>query len=113
MDTLKYIAAMSLFLLLYSLLNTPYSYYSWALGEHSSFANNLWLFVALIKLGLTYLFLHKLGIENTAILTVLLTASFARIAFTLPFPIIILGYVMYFTKWLTLPYAKIINTTNN
>lgn len=92
-----------LYLLVYSMLNTPYNYYSWALGEDSAFANNLWLVVAVVKLGITYVFLKKLKVNGLAALIVLVTTSVARVALSLPFPVIVIGYVMYFTNWLTIP----------
>ncbi len=107
MGILKYIGLIVLYLLVYSILNTPYNYYSWALGEDSAFANNLWLVVAVVKLGITYVFLKKLKVNGLACLIVLLTASIARIALSLPFPVVVIGYVMYFTHWLTIPLQEL------
>ena len=107
MDVLKYIGAILLYLLVYSILNTPYNYYSWALGEDSSFANNLWLVVAVVKLVITYAFLKRLKVSTLATLIVLFTASTARVALSLPFTVVVIGYVMYFTDWLSIPFQEL------
>lgn len=107
MDILKYIGLILVYLLAYSMLNTPYNYYSWALGEDSSFANNLWLAVAVVKLVITYAFLKSLKISTLATLIVLFTASTARVALSLPFPVVVIGYVMYFTDWLSIPFQEL------
>ena len=107
MDVLKYIGLILLYLLVYSILNTPYNYYSWALGENSSFANNLWFLVAIVKLVITYAFLKKLKVSMLEIMIVLFTASTARIALSLPFTVVVIGYVMYFTDWLSIPFQEL------
>lgn len=103
MESLKYIGLILLYLLVYSILNTPYNYYSYTLGEDSFFAKNLWLLVALVKLVITYTFLKRIQVGTPAVLIVIITASVARVALSLPFPVIVIGYVMYFTDWLTIP----------
>mgnify|MGYP005626729015 FL=1 len=113
MDVLKYIGLIVVYLFVYSVLNTPYNYYFWALGEDSAFANNLWWFVAVVKLGITYVFLRTLNTSSQAILIVLFTASTARLVLSLPFPVVIIGYVMYFTKWLTISLKKLKLNDNN
>lgn len=107
MDVLKYIGLILLYLLVYSILNTPYNYYSWAIGEDSYLANNLWLVVAVVKLVITYAFLRKLKVSKLATLIVLFTASTARVALSLPFPVVVIGYVMYFTDWLSIPFQEL------
>jgi hypothetical protein len=105
----KTLAIVTAYLLVYGILNTPFSHYRFFVGEDALATRLVWVIAALIKLVATYIFGRSLFLEKNQIAWMCATGILGRLAMGLPFSMIALGFVFFFTDSFTF---RTINSTN-
>ena len=97
----KTIAIVTTYLLVYGILNTPAAHYRYFVGEDAQSTQLVWVGIALVKLVATYVFGRSLFLEKNQIAWMCATGILGRLAMGLPFPMIALGFVFFFTDSFT------------